>query len=120
MGGKAPLWARWRVRGVSVRAWARVRLRGRDGPIPARLLTVSPGWITVEVDTPRGPQCQIWPPDFVRWGEAVLLPECGGVAVEIDGTTHRCARDRGDAVVWAWVRRAIVVGGRVEGLHARD
>jgi len=117
MGDSRPLWARWRVRAVSVQPWARVRLDGRDGAIPARLLSIGRGWVSVEVDTHRGPRCEVWPPQLVRWAEAQLLPGCSGVSVEVGGRVHRCGVEVGERVVWAWVRRAVEVGGAVEGLR---
>lgn len=116
-GPLVPLWARWRVRRVEVVPWASVRLQGRDGPTPGRLLSIGRGWVSVEVDTHKGPQCQVWPPELVRWSEARLLPECSGVSVEVGGRVHRCGLEAGEARVWAWVRRAVEVGGTVEGLR---
>ena len=83
MAARDPLWARWRVRAVPVQPWARVRLDGRDGPIPARLLSIGRGWVSGEVG----------------------------------GRVHRCGVEVGERVVWAWVRRAVEVGGAVEGLR---
>jgi hypothetical protein len=117
MAARDPLWARWRVRAVPVQPWARVGLDGRDGPIPARLLSIGRGWVSVEVDTPQGARCEVWPPELVRWSEARLLPECSGVSVEVGGRVHRCGLEAGEARVWAWVRRAVEVGGTVEGLR---
>lgn len=117
MGDSRPLWARWRVRGVQVLPWASVRVDGKDGPVPARLLSIGRGWVSVEVDTPRGPQVQVWPPELVRWAEARLVPECTGVTVEVDGRVHRCGLEHGEARVWVWVARALEVGGEVEGLR---
>ena len=116
-GPSVPLWARWRIPASTVVPWARITLDAKHGPESALLLSCSRGWVSVRVERASGPVGEIWPPELVRWDDAVLLPECSGVEVKAaDGRVFRVGADEVDRV-WAGVRWALENGAVVEGLR---
>ena len=116
-GPSVPAWARWRARRVQVRPWASVTLQGAHGPCFADILSIGRGWVSVRVLVSMGYQCQVWRPADVEWQTAELMSGCRGIRVELpSGEVHELRRDRGEAVLWRWVARAVEVGATVEGL----
>jgi hypothetical protein len=116
-GPSVPLWARWGARAVPQVPWAHVRLRGADGVYLADLLGIGRGWVSVRVLVSMGYQCQVWRPADVEWETAELMTGCRGIRVELpSGEVHELARDRGEAVLWRWVARAVEVGATVDAL----
>ena len=112
----APFWARWKARQVDVRPWASLRLSAQYGHRPVQLLSVGRGWVSVRVEYPTGPRCELYRPGDIDWTEARLHGSCTGVVVELDGREHRCVvLEVGEARVWQWVARAVEVNACVEG-----
>lgn len=114
----APYWARWKARQVEVRPWASLRLSAQYGHRPVQLLSVGRGWVSVRVEYPTGPRCEVYRPGDLDWSEARVMGGCTGVQVETaEGAVHELnIRASGEGRLWQWVRRAVQTGASVEGL----